>query len=470
MVLGKKGADMKGHCRGQQGAILVLTAFLLPFIIAFTGLAVDLGNLYVQHQTLQNTADAAALAGANNFTADKKDIPAAKKNADQYANQNGDINYGGSMKNASVSMETKIDNNAKPNYYGVHMTKSVPVYFLSIFPKIDDTCNVDAYATAKLTLIEENNNEGVLLDALMMLSSSLYVVGETGSTDPNQRNNIKVTFDGKIVSTDPRSKESSNSIVYKEQPYYDQWGRPVRRKVFLTSKAKDEGISVAEALSKDVNSGYWYYADHDFDYDYYNEDNPIVKTFTSKKAVELTSDQVNNNQIPNIKDNEYIYVKYNSSGSNNLNLSNLNEWSGDPNKPIFIMVDPLVETKIELRNDTTRPLIIYYRKLNPDEYPVWVRIGIAQGWVKPKVTIEQNGHVFRGIVYNPEGLFHTNANGGTIKGSIVAADVDLQGAPGRYVYEGFTASGGSGGNSGSGGISQSGHIPLVSNDNINWKE
>lgn len=38
---------MKGHCRGQQGAILVLTAFLLPFIIAFTGLAVDLGNLYV---------------------------------------------------------------------------------------------------------------------------------------------------------------------------------------------------------------------------------------------------------------------------------------------------------------------------------------------------------------------------------------------------------------------------------------
>ena len=151
-------------------------------------------------------------------------------------------------------------------------------------------------------------------------------------------------------------------------------------------------------------------------------------------------------------------------------MSNLNEWSGDPNKPIFIMVDPLVETKIELRNDTTRPLIIYYRKLNPDEYPVWVRIGIAQGWVKPKVTIEQNGHVFRGIVYNPEGLFHTNANGGTIKGSIVAADVDLQGAPGRYVYEGFTASGGSGGNSGSGGISQSGHIPLVSNDNINWKE
>lgn len=467
---------MRGHRRGQQGAILVLTAFLLPFIIAFTGMAVDFGNLYVQHQTLQNAADAAALAGANNFTADKKDVVAAKKNADQYANKNGDINYGGSMKNASVSMETKIDNTDKPNYYGVHMTKPVPVYFLSIFPKIDNTYNVDAYATAKLNFIEENNNEGVLLDALMMLSNNLNIVGETGSTDLNKGNNIKVTFDGKIVSTDSKSTYS-NSIVYKEEVYYDWWGRPqtIHRKVFLTSKAQAEGIPVAEALSKDVNSGYWYYADHDYDYDYYSKNNPIVKTFASKKAIELTADQVNNNQISNIKDNEYIYVKYNGSGSNNLNLSNLNEWSGDPNKPIFIMVDPVVETKIELRNDTTRPLIIYYRKLNPNEYPMWVQIGIAQGWVKPKVTIEQNGHVFRGIVYNPEGLFHTNAtdkmlNAGTIKGSIVAADVDLQGAPGRYVYEGFTASGGSGGNSGSGGISQSGHIPLVSNDNINWKE
>lgn len=462
---------MKRHWSGQQGAILVLTAFLLPFIIAFTGLAVDFGNLYVQHQTLQNAADAAALAGANNFTADKKDISAAKKNADQYANKNGDINYGGSMKNASVSMETKIDNNAKPNYYGVHMTKPVPVYFLSIFPEIDNTCNVDAYATAKLNLIEENNNEGVLLDALMMLSSSLYVVGETGSTEPNKRNNIQVTFDGKIVSTDPRSKESSNSIVYKEQPYYDQWGRPVRRKVFLTSKAKDEGISVAEALSKDVNSGYWYYADHDYDYDYYSENNPIVKTFASKKAIELTADQVNNNQIPTINDDEYISIVH-SNGSNNLNLSNINAWNGDSNKPIFIMVDPLINTKIELNNDTVRPLIVYYKKFNIDDYDTWTKYSIRMGWVSshPNVTIEQRGHVFRGIVYNPEGLFHTNANGGTIKGSIVAADVDLQGAPGRYVYEGFTASGGSGGSSGSGGISQSGHIPLVSNDNINWKE
>lgn len=63
-VLGKKGAEMKGHRRGQQGAILVLTAFLLPFIIAFTGMAVDFGSAYVRRSQLQNAADAAVLAGA----------------------------------------------------------------------------------------------------------------------------------------------------------------------------------------------------------------------------------------------------------------------------------------------------------------------------------------------------------------------------------------------------------------------
>lgn len=55
---------MKRHWSGQQGAILVLTAFLLPFIIAFTGMAVDFGSAYVRRSQLQNAADAAALAGA----------------------------------------------------------------------------------------------------------------------------------------------------------------------------------------------------------------------------------------------------------------------------------------------------------------------------------------------------------------------------------------------------------------------
>ena len=48
----------------QTGGVFVLTALALPFFLACVGLAVDVGNLYIHRSRLQNTADAAALAGA----------------------------------------------------------------------------------------------------------------------------------------------------------------------------------------------------------------------------------------------------------------------------------------------------------------------------------------------------------------------------------------------------------------------
>ena len=64
---------MERHWSGQQGAILVLTACLLPFIIAFTGMAVDFGSAYVRRSQLQNAADAAVLAGAYHLDDGKAD-------------------------------------------------------------------------------------------------------------------------------------------------------------------------------------------------------------------------------------------------------------------------------------------------------------------------------------------------------------------------------------------------------------
>ena len=49
----------------QKGAVLVLSALAIPMLFATTGLAIDLGSAYLWHTSLQNAADAAALAGAN---------------------------------------------------------------------------------------------------------------------------------------------------------------------------------------------------------------------------------------------------------------------------------------------------------------------------------------------------------------------------------------------------------------------
>lgn len=47
----------------QKGAITVLTALLFPLLLACTGMAVDIGRLYMEKSRLQNIADAAVLAG-----------------------------------------------------------------------------------------------------------------------------------------------------------------------------------------------------------------------------------------------------------------------------------------------------------------------------------------------------------------------------------------------------------------------
>ena len=49
----------------QRGQMLVLFALLIPIILLFVGLALDIGWYYLNVSRLQNAADAAALAGAN---------------------------------------------------------------------------------------------------------------------------------------------------------------------------------------------------------------------------------------------------------------------------------------------------------------------------------------------------------------------------------------------------------------------
>ena len=105
------------------------TAFLLPFIIAFTGFAVDVGNLYVQHQRLQNAADAAVLAGAKAYAENNEKVdshPKADERAKEYNQQ---------------------------VYYRIDLSKEVPLYFLSF---IKEKQSVDVTSIAS---IEENKQE-----------------------------------------------------------------------------------------------------------------------------------------------------------------------------------------------------------------------------------------------------------------------------------------------------------------------
>jgi Flp pilus assembly protein TadG len=49
--------------RSERGQYLVQFVLILPALIAFMGLVIDIGNAYAHQRTAQNAADAAAAAG-----------------------------------------------------------------------------------------------------------------------------------------------------------------------------------------------------------------------------------------------------------------------------------------------------------------------------------------------------------------------------------------------------------------------
>lgn len=440
---------MRGHRRGQQGAILVLTAFLLPFIIAFTGMAVDFGNLYVQHQKLQNAADAAALAGAYNFKAENSsDMSVAKENADKAAVDNANTNCGGSMADANVNMDKpKVDNLQKPSYYGVRMTKPVPIYFLSYFPGIGNTQDVIAVATAKINPSAENKTDSdALVDSLAIYSESFNATSQIESTGKedleNKKNNISATFDGKITYTTPYAKDHTDGFIYNGE------------KIFFTKKAQDDKQSSVADLMEKKQGEYWDTI-HPGTFDY--SENAITKAFTDKEKVFGKYDAPDNRvtlvkgTIDGWLDDPVIYIYRQDLTINKENLLSNKFGRTNEDIPVYIEVDNL--TNINLESDTIRPIFIYAKSGN--------------------VNLNMNGHNFRGIIYAPNSSFIVNLNDKTFQGSVIAKNVSFHGK-GHYIYEGFNETGkanSSSSGSGSGGITQNQHdVSLVSNDKISWDE
>jgi len=71
--------------KNEDGQVLVLMALFLTVLLGFAALTIDIGMVYVTKAKLQNTADAAALAGAQ----DLPNTSTAKSTAIYYAGQNG---------------------------------------------------------------------------------------------------------------------------------------------------------------------------------------------------------------------------------------------------------------------------------------------------------------------------------------------------------------------------------------------
>ncbi len=138
---------------GQKGVAIVFTAFLLPLIIGITGLAVDVGNLYLHKSSLQNATDAAVLAGGHAYAEDgKNDTSAAQDTVNEYLEKNQQLDGTYKIHDLSYSTDKKDSNATRITLVG---EETVPMHFLSLFG-IEKEQTIRAKSTAKVVYVGNN--------------------------------------------------------------------------------------------------------------------------------------------------------------------------------------------------------------------------------------------------------------------------------------------------------------------------
>ena len=145
--------------QAEKASVLVFTAILLPLILFFAGMAIDIGGGYLYKSSLQNAADAAALAGVQAASGRKGRLVTSDKvssiinvatpdgaleRADAIANKVlaadiGEWQAAGNHVNTELraSMLEKEDpraaNKTGAYYYKVEMTDRLPMRFARLF-------------------------------------------------------------------------------------------------------------------------------------------------------------------------------------------------------------------------------------------------------------------------------------------------------------------------------------------------
>jgi Putative Flp pilus-assembly TadE/G-like len=108
--------------RNESGQAFVLTLLLLTALLGMAALVIDLGSWFRQHRELQATADASALAGA-------QELPGSTGNANAFATQYAHNNTQG-LTGLDITFSTKFEAN---DTIHVHVQKPAPGFFSQVF-------------------------------------------------------------------------------------------------------------------------------------------------------------------------------------------------------------------------------------------------------------------------------------------------------------------------------------------------
>lgn len=233
--------------REQRGAMAITIGLLLPTLLGFGVIAVDVGNWFVQKRELQTQADAAALAGADafNFPCNSQTDQNVQAAAQSYAGKNHNV-----FANMPAGSQFELN---QPNFYeqskpgdsnltgspctdqavDVKMTETdVPGIFGSLFTGFIN-------AQARVSLFQQTTANNV---EALAVADSAPVAAEAYFVNENNNDAIIAQAPMKPVGLDPNA------------PSQEMWATPSPPQVPINATSgSTANIGVIIALSGNAN-------------------------------------------------------------------------------------------------------------------------------------------------------------------------------------------------------------------------
>jgi hypothetical protein len=126
---------LKNLKKNQSGSTIVLVSITLISLLAMTGLVIDGGNLYLTKSSLQKTANAAVLSGAQELVSTEDKVKQIVREVLQAHSEDGSLQD----EDLDIQMGNKVS---------VDLKRDVPLAFSKIFGK--DSVQVEVHAAARI--------------------------------------------------------------------------------------------------------------------------------------------------------------------------------------------------------------------------------------------------------------------------------------------------------------------------------
>ena len=362
----------------EEGTVAVIVALSMTVLLGFVALAVDFGMMAVCRQSLQNAADAAALAAAADLGAKKPEK--VNLTVAEYCAANG---FAPADDAVTVSVQTS------GTTVTVTLQRSMQMAFSAVVTG-EHTRTVSAAATAEATSIFGNcpyamfagqhiddNGSGIDING-----NNIAINGDIHSnSDISMKNavlgpGVQATA---VHHTDPHSDGWKPGQIARDMPSYSSFEKALTD---MTDTVVFEG-----SISKDKHDGFQSLID---------------------EAIEVYEDKTGGEGY--LTDGLYIHI------TGDLTFHGNGSTAYEAEFPIVLIADG----NIDLNGAC----------INSDyDYPVCVMSK------EKNITVNGGGAEFTGIIYAPNGDVTINGNDASFVGSIVAKNITKNGGKTTVSYQ-----------------------------------